>query len=124
MSVKNTLFGLLYLPHLTKCGCIKYNCNQCKNSKKTFKEMNNYTEMFYLDNDYIGKFKYKYKSNVELESRIQIYSHNFSVRYHEFFSTIKSPYYSLKLNSYPIHFYDLPSDLIEILQKKNIILPK
>lgn len=124
MTIQNTLFGLMYLRYMTRCGCIKYDCNMCKNSKKSFNSRQKYNEIFYLDNDYFGKFDYKYLSNVEINSRILIFDKNMTTMYKEIFSTIKPHGYTLKKNNTPILFHDIPKELINILTKKDIILPK
>jgi len=42
----------------------------------------------------------------------------------EKFSTIKEPYYKLQINSHQITFDDLPKEFLEIIKRKEIILPK
>lgn len=122
MSINKTLFGLLFLHHQTRCGCIKYACDQCH--KKNLNYPKKYNEVFYLDKQYFGKFDYKFLSNLEINSKILVFNKDMTVMYREIFSTIKPHGYSLHRNSTPILFQDIPIDLVNIMKKKDIILPR
>jgi len=121
-AINKTFFGLLYYKHLTKCGCINYVCNN-KNCNKSQK-LNRYNEIFYLGNNYIGKFDYKYLNNHRINSKITILHNDLRICYRERLNTMNKIHYSLYLNKYPIMFVDLPIDLVEILVKKQIIMPR
>lgn len=125
MPTKTTLFGLFFFNYRTLCGCIKYACNDYSNCRKNEiinEKYKNYSEIFYLEQNYTGKLFYKNKKN-KLYSDITIFNNNFSIILNEKLSTFNNTY-QLHLNNNPIQFNQIPKELLYIISKKNIILPK
>lgn len=123
MSIYKTLFGLLYHDFQTKCGCLNYICNNYKKSNCESKKRK-YEEMFYLGDDFLGKFNYQFLNKYKIESNINIFHKNLHIKYKEHLTTFGNPKYKLYLNNQPIIFSDIHPELIYLLKKKEIILPK
>lgn len=127
MSVYKTLFGQIFLKYQSKCGCINYSCSnfkKCSQVKLPANGLKKYSELFFLNNNFTGKFDYKYLNKYEIDSKITIFNPELTTMFKEKFSTIKEPYYKLQINSQQITFDDLPKEFLEIIKRKEIILPK
>ncbi len=125
MPIKTTLFGIFFYNYRTLCGCMKYACNdysKCLKEENVDEKIKRYSEIFYLEQNYTGKLFYKNKKN-KIYSDITIFNKDFSIILHEKLSTFNNTY-NFTLNSNPIIFNQIPKEILAIINKKNIILPK
>jgi len=122
--IDRTFFGILFYRYQTKCGCMNYMCNKndCKTSPDLYKKKR-YSEMFYLGNDYFGKFNYNFINCSKINSDITILHNNLNVCFRERLKTIDKIKYELYFNKIPIMYDDIPKDLIKLLSEKKLIVP-
>jgi len=116
---------MIYKPFQSKCGCISYGCQNYEKCHKygpnsTF-EPQEYQEIFYIDNDYLGKLKYKFITKDYIHSYLTIHSKNMNVFYKEELSTLGKVSYKLYKNSTPIIFQNIPKELINSIKEKMIV---
>lgn len=118
MKINKTLFGKIFFPQQTICGCIAYRCQQ---KCGYLDEVKTYSEKFYLGKNYFGKFEYYYYHSGNYLSDIKIIRRNSYMIFHEQLLNNSEPFYQLKLNSSPILFQNIPDDLLISIKKKYMI---